>query len=73
MKDGFNTYNRNIIDCLDSAVLFTDWLYKNKIKVVKELKYYHRLHPNSNYMNGLSRKYEASVKAQLLSKIKMNK
>lgn len=72
MKDGFNTYNRNIIDCLDSAVLFTDWLCKNKIKVVKGLEYYHRLHSNSNYMNGLSRKYEGNVKAQLLSKIKMN-
>lgn len=72
MKDGFNTYNRNFIDCLDSAVLFTDWICKNRIKVVKDLKYYHRLHPNSNYARGSSRRYEASVKAQLISKIKLN-
>ena len=32
MKNGFETYNRDIIDCLDSAVLFTDWLSKTKIK-----------------------------------------
>ena len=62
MDENFNIYNRNIIDCLDSAVLFTDWLVKkNKIKVLKNLFYYHRLHSNSNYMNGRSRNYEGKV------------
>lgn len=71
MNKGFETYNRDVIDCLDSAVLFTDWiLNKNKIKVVKNLSYYHRLHPNSNYVNGRSRKYENMVKKTLYTNIK---
>ena len=71
MNEGFTTYNRDIIDCLDSAVLFTDWLTNNnKIKVVKNLSYYHRLHPNSNYVNGRSRKYETMVKRMLYMNIK---
>tara|TARA_B110000211_G_scaffold234575_1_gene304834 strand:+ start:2029 stop:2775 length:747 start_codon:yes stop_codon:yes gene_type:complete len=71
MKEGFEKYNRDIIDCLDSAILFTDWLTNNnKIKVVKNLSYYHRLHPNSNYMNGRSRKYESMVKNKLYMDIK---
>jgi|TARA_B100000902_G_C27217141_1_gene867647 glycosyltransferase involved in cell wall biosynthesis len=70
MKEGFETYNREIIDCLDSAVLFTDWIKnKNKIMVVKDLSYYHRLHPNSNYMNGRSRQYERMVKNKLYTDI----
>ena len=71
MDENFNIYNRNIIDCLDSAVLFTDWLVKkNKIKVLKNLFYYHRLHSNSNYMNGRSRNYEGKVKEKLYMNIK---
>jgi glycosyltransferase involved in cell wall biosynthesis len=71
MKNGFETYNRDIIDCLDSAVLFTDWLKnKNKIFVVENLNYYHRLHLNSNYVNGHSRKYESMVKQVLFNNIK---
>lgn len=70
MDEGFKKYNRDIIDCLDSAVLFTDWLTNNnKIKVVKNLSYYHRLHPNSNYVNGRSRRYETMVKKMLFSNI----
>ena len=71
MKKGFDTYNRDIIDCLDSAVLFTDWLLcKNRILIVDNLSYYHRLHPNSNYVNGHSRKYETMVKHKLYNSIK---
>ena len=70
MDEGFKKYNRYIIDCLDSAVLFTDWLTNNnKIKVVKNLSYYHRLHPNSNYVNGRSRRFETIVKKRLFSNI----
>jgi len=44
-------YDRNIIDSLDSAVLFTDWLCdNNNIFVVNNLMYKHRLHPHSNYV-----------------------
>ena len=43
------TYDRATIDSLDSNVLFTDWLYNNNtVFVVDNLKYRHRLHPNSN-------------------------
>lgn len=64
-------YNRNYIDCLDSAVLFTDWLTNNnKIFVVNGLTYKHRLHPNSNYARGHSRQHEDSLKKELYAKVK---
>jgi glycosyltransferase involved in cell wall biosynthesis len=64
-------YNRTFIDSLDSAVLFTDWLYhKNKIYVVDDLIYKHRLHSNSNYMISSARRYEGQVKHQLFEKIR---
>lgn len=72
MEEKSKKYDRNIIDCLDSAVLFTDWLLNNKsIKIVKDLSYFHRLHKNSNYVRGKSRNYETIVKIQLLNKIKL--
>jgi len=44
------TYERATIDSLDSTVLFTDWLYNNNtVFIVENLKYKHRIHPNSNH------------------------
>ena len=44
------TYERSTIDSLDSNVLFTDWLYNNNtVYIVDNLKYKHRIHPNSNH------------------------
>lgn len=64
------TYDRNIIDCLDSAVLFTDWLCdNNNVFVVKNLIHKHRIHPNSNYMVSNSKKYTNSVENNLKLKI----
>lgn len=64
-------YKRDIIDSLDSAVLFTDWLCgKNKVFVVENLIYSHRCHPDSNYMLSKSKKYTDLVRNNLLSKIK---
>jgi len=69
-------YKREMIDCLDSAVLFTDWLLSNgKIFVVNNLIYKHRLHEKSNYMLSTSKNYQEQVKNILLQKvlISMNK
>jgi hypothetical protein len=64
------TYDRNIIDCLDSAVLFTDWLCENNnVFIVKDLIHKHRIHPNSNYMVSNSKKYTNSVEHNLKLKI----
>ena len=63
------TYKREIIDCLDSAVLFTDWVYNKKL-VVENLTYSHRSHPNSNYCLSESKKYTNIVENNLISKIK---
>ena len=61
------TYQRKIIDSLDSAVLFTDWLCdKNKVLVVENLIYYHRCHPNSNYMLSKSKKHTNLVENNLI-------
>jgi glycosyltransferase involved in cell wall biosynthesis len=65
------TYDRNIIDSLDSAVLFTDWLCGyNTVFIVKNLKYHHRLHPESNYMKSPTRHYETFVRNLLIEKVK---
>jgi len=64
------TYTREIIDSLDSAVLFTDWLCdKNKVFVVENLTYFHRLHKNSNYTLSQSKKHTGLVENNLISKI----
>lgn len=64
------TYDRNIIDSLDSAVLFTDWLCdNNNVLVVKDLIHKHRLHSNSNYMVSNSKKYTNIVENNLKLKI----
>ena len=45
-----NNYDQKLISCVDSMTLFTDWiLCGNKVKVVKDMIYYHRLHSDSNY------------------------
>lgn len=63
-------YDRDIIDSLDSAVLFTDWICSGYfVKVIKGLTYHHRLHPQSNYTISKARKHEIIVKKQLFEKI----
>ena len=69
-----DTYIRSEIDCLDSAVLFTDWMLDgNKIFVVKDLTYKHRLHNNSNYSRGLSRKHEGQIRHIIFKKMESYK
>uniref|UniRef100_A0A6C0DJ42 Glycosyltransferase 2-like domain-containing protein n=1 Tax=viral metagenome TaxID=1070528 RepID=A0A6C0DJ42_9ZZZZ len=62
-------YKREVIDSLDSAVLFTDWLLSNNIFVVESLHYKHRLHDQSNYMLSNSHSYSRIVLDMLLNKI----
>jgi hypothetical protein len=64
-------YKREIIDALDSAVLFTDWLLdNNNIFVVESLHYKHRLHDKSNYMLSNSHSHSNDVNNMLFNKIK---
>lgn len=62
-------YNREVIDSLDSAVLFSDWLVNNNIFVVDSLHYKHRLHDQSNYVLSKSHCHNDYVLNMLLSKI----
>lgn len=63
-------YDRKIIDSLDAAILFTDWLYNgNHVYVVENLLYKHRLHSNSNYVNSPARKYEPVVYDYILKRM----
>lgn len=65
------TYKREIIDSLDSAVLFTDWICdKNYVYVVDGMIEHHRLHPLSNYVTSNARKYEKNVRKELFQKLK---
>ena len=71
MNDIQHNYKREIIDALDSAVLFTDWLLdNNNIFVVESLHYKHRLHDQSNYMLSNSHSHSESVNNMLFNKIK---
>lgn len=64
-------HKREIMDVLDSAVLFTDWLNNNNtFLIVNDLTYYHRLHPNSNYNVSPSHKHREEVLNFLYSTIK---
>jgi glycosyltransferase involved in cell wall biosynthesis len=64
------SYNRWDIDSQDSAVLFTDWLYKNNtVFIVKDLIYKHRLHSNSNYMKNHTRCNENEIRKYLINKL----
>lgn len=64
------SYKREVIDCLDSAVLFTDWLCFNKnIFIVEDLTYFHRLHNNSNYVLSPSKNYCNYVNQMMIDKI----
>jgi hypothetical protein len=66
-----NNYKREVIDALDSAVLFTDWLFNNNnIFVLESLYYNHRLHDQSNYILSKSHSYSKSVLNMLFNKIK---
>jgi hypothetical protein len=66
-----NNYRRDVIDSLDSAVLFTDWLFnKNNIFVLESLHYNHRLHDQSNYVLSKSHSYSKSVLNMIFNKIK---
>ena len=64
-------YRREVIDSLDSAVLFTDWLFNNNnIFVLESLHYNHRLHDQSNYNLSKSHSHSKSVLNMLFNKIK---
>lgn len=73
MKDIIKTYDREKMDSLDSAILFTEWLYKGyNFFTVTDLIYHHRLHKNSNYMLSGSKKYSNEIKMIIYNKIKNN-
>ena len=64
-------YDRDFIASVDSAVLFTDWLMnKNKVYMVPELEYGHRLHPNSNFLLTQSKHDRNAVLNGLLTQLK---
>ena len=66
-----HTYKKEIIDSVDSAVLFTDWLCNNNnIFVIDSLQYNHRLHDQSNFMISKAKPYNNFVLNVLLNKIK---
>jgi len=68
------SYKREIIDSLDSAVIFTDWLCNNNnIYVVQNLHYHHRLHDKSNYILSKSHIYSSMVLTNLFNKVKNSK
>jgi predicted AAA+ superfamily ATPase len=65
-----NNYVREHIDALDSAVLFTDWITSgNKIYIVDNLIYEHRLHDQSNYTVSTSHRYSNQVLQFLYNKV----
>jgi glycosyltransferase involved in cell wall biosynthesis len=70
MNKSKSTYQREKIDALDSAVLFTDWLCnKQNIYVVENLHYDHRMHRDSNYRKSNSHCHSEAVKSELLYRI----
>lgn len=63
------TYNREVINSLDSAVLFSDWLKDdNFVYIVPNMFYKHRLHSDSNYMLA-NKRYERQVKQDMINKL----
>jgi len=71
MNDIKSIFERDKMDVLDSAVLFTNWLCNDKyFFVVNKLIYGHRLHQTSNYMLSPSHKYKDSVLYFLFNKVK---
>lgn len=65
-----NKYIREQIDALDSAVLFTEWLTTgNKIFVVDNLVYGHRVHDQSNYRVSKSHSYSNQILHMLYNKV----
>lgn len=64
-------YERYKIDCLDSCVLFSDWICNgNYVFVVENLIYKHRLHNKSNYILSPSKQYTFEVEQNILKKLK---
>ena len=64
-------YERKYIDSLDSSILFSDWLYnENRVFVVDDLIYKHRLHAKSNYVNSPARRYEREVNEYMIKRMK---
>jgi hypothetical protein len=64
-------YDRHLIDSVDSAVLFTDWLLdKNKVYIVPNLEYGHRLHSNSNFILTSAKSDRNQILKGLLEQIK---
>ncbi len=71
MNNIIDQYKREEMDCVDSAVLFTEWLLDgNNIFVVENLHYKHRCHPNSNYMITSPKSKPDLILNQLINKIK---
>jgi glycosyltransferase involved in cell wall biosynthesis len=65
-----NKYVREQIDALDSAVLFTEWITSgNKIFIVDNLVYGHRLHAQSNYRVSKSHSYSNQILHMLYNKV----
>ncbi len=65
----YNDYKRDTIDSMDGAVLFTDWLCNNKVFVVKNMIYKHRLHSNSTYMRFYKKCDEGPIRKYLFDKL----
>lgn len=66
----YNNYKRDTIDSMDGAVLFTDWLCNhNKVFIVRNLMYKHRLHPTSTYMRFYRTCNETPIRQYLLEKL----
>jgi hypothetical protein len=64
-------YKRYKIDCLDSCVLFSDWIcHGNVVLVVENLIYKHRLHKESNYVLSKSKMFTHEVEQNILLKLK---
>lgn len=63
-------YERMKIDCLDSMVLFADWIHhNNKVYIVDNLIYKHRLHTQSNFVLSPSHKFSREVESNILQKL----
>ena len=64
-------FERNTMDSQDSAIFFTNWLYDgNRVFVVEDLVYKHRIHSNSNYVRSPSRRYERQTFAYILNRMR---
>jgi len=73
VNDPKSIFEREKMDVLDSAVLFTNWLCNNKyFVIISDLIYNHRLHQKSNYMLSPSHEYRDNVLQYLYDKVKLS-